>query len=73
MNQENLPAERRTLTEVQRQFRSWRSSRKRGPRIPQRLWQAAAELSGQHSISEIALTLGLDHMRLKQRIASLPS
>ena len=71
MNQENLPAGRRALAEVHKQFQSWRRSRKRGSRIPQRLWQAAAELSEQHSISEIALTLGLDHMRLKQRVASL--
>lgn len=71
MNQENLPAERPTLTEVQKQFRSWRSSRRRGSRIPQRLWQAAAELSEQHTLSDIALTLGLDYTRLQQRVASL--
>ncbi|MBW8004130.1 MAG: transposase family protein [Planctomycetes bacterium] len=73
MNQENLPAERRTLTEVEKQFRSWRSSRKRGSRIPQRLWQAAAELSEQHPISDIALTLGLDYTRLRRRVEPLPS
>ncbi len=73
MNQENLPAERRTLTEVVKQFRSWRNSRKRGSRIPQRLWQSAAELSEQHPISDIALTLGLDYTRLRRRVESLPS
>ncbi len=71
MNRENFAVGRPELTEVQEQFRSWRRSRKRGSRIPQKLWQAAAELSGHHSIGRIALTLGLDHMRLKQRVESM--
>ena len=73
MNRENLPAERRTLEEVNNEFRSWRNSRKRGTKIPQQLWQAAAGLSEQHSIGKIAVTLGLDYTTLKQRITYLPS
>jgi len=73
MNRENLTDGRRTLAEVNDEFRSWRNSRKRGTKIPQQLWQAAAELSEQHSIGKIAVTLGLDHTTLKQRITSMPS
>ena len=73
MNQKNLPAERRTLAEVNAEFRNWRNSRKRGTKIPQQLWQAAAGLSEQHSIGKIAVTLGLDYTTLKQRITSMPS
>jgi len=73
MNRENLPAERRTLAEVNTEFRNWRNSRKRGTKIPQQLWQAAAGLSEQHSIGKIAVTLGLDYTKLKQRITYLPS
>ena len=73
MNRENLPAERRTLAEVSTEFRNWRNSRKRGTKIPQQLWQAAAGLSEQHTIGKIAVTLGLDYTTLKQRITSLPS
>ncbi len=72
MKQENLPDGRRTLAEVLKEFQSWRSVRKRGSRVPQRLWQAAAELSERHSISDIAHTLGLDYTRLKQRVKALP-
>ena len=72
MKQENLPDGRRTLAEVLKEFQSWRSVRKRGSRVPQRLWQAAAELSERHSISDIAHTLGLDYTRLKQRVEALP-
>ena len=67
MNRENLTDGRRTLAEVNDEFRSWRNSRKRGTKIPQQLWQAAAELSEQHSIGKIAVTLGLDHTTLKPR------
>lgn len=73
MKQENLSDGRRTLAEVLKEFQSWRSVRKRGSRVPQRLWQAAAELSERHSISDIAQTLGLDYTRLKQRVEVLPS
>ena len=72
MKQENFPDGRRTLAEVLKEFQSWRSVRKRGSRVPQRLWQAAAELSERHSISDIAHTLGLDYTRLKQRVEALP-
>ena len=72
MKQENFPDGRRTLAEVMKEFQSWRSVRKRGSRVPQRLWQAAAELSERHSISDIAHRLGLDYTRLKQRVAALP-
>ena len=73
MNRENLADGRRTLEEVNNEFRNWRRSRQRGSKIPQRLWQAAAGLSEQHSIGKIAVTLALDYTTLKQRIMSLPS
>jgi len=72
MKQENLPDGRRTLAEVLKEFQSWHSVRKRGSRVPQRLWQAAAELLELHSISDISHTLGLDYTRLKQRVEALP-
>ncbi len=70
MNHKNLPARKKSLARVQKQFRVWRSSRQRGTAIPQQLWQAAAELSEQHSVSKIAETLGLDYVKLRERIES---
>ena len=70
MNHKNLPARKKSLARVQKQFHVWRSSRQRGTAIPQRLWQAAAELSEQHSVSKIAETLGLDYVKLRERIES---
>ena len=69
MNREQQATERQSLEEVQKQFENWRRERKKGGRIPQRLWQAAAGLSDRHSAGRIATALALDHGRLKQRIA----
>ena len=69
MNDENLPGLRRSMGGVEQEFETWRMGRKRGSRIPERLWQAAAELSRRHSMSEIARRLGLDYVKLRQRIA----
>jgi len=70
MNQEQQATGRQSLEEVREQFENWRRERKKGGRIPQRLWQAAAGLSDRHSVGKIAMALGLDHGRLKQRIAA---
>ncbi len=70
MNQERQATARQSLEEVRKQFENWRRERKKGGRIPQRLWQAAAGLSDRHSVGKIATALALDHARLKQRIAA---
>ncbi len=70
MNQERQATERQSLEEVRKQFENWRRERKKGGRIPQRLWHAAAGLSDRHSVGKIATALALDHVRLKERIAA---
>ena len=70
MNHKNLPARNKSLARVQKQFSVWRSSRQRGTVIPQRLWRAATELSEQYSVSKIAHTMGLDYVKLRERIES---
>ncbi len=58
------------LSDVQSQFERWRRSRKRGTRIPEALWQAAAEAAGEHGVSRTAQALGLDYYGLKKRLES---
>ena len=70
MDQKQQATGRQSLEEVRKQFENWRRERKKGGRIPQRLWQAAAGLSDRHSVGKIATALVLDHGRLKQRIAA---
>ena len=59
-----------TLERVQRQFELWRSERssRREP-IPEHLWQAAAELCREHSISRVSRQLHLSYAELKKQIA----
>ncbi len=70
MNEEQQATRRQSLEEVRKQFENWRRERKKGGRIPQRLWHAAAGLSDRHTVGKIATALALDHGRLKQRIAA---
>jgi hypothetical protein len=55
---------------VQKHFEAWRSGRadRREP-IPQRLWQAAAELCGDHPISHVSRQLRLSYSDLKEQVA----
>ncbi len=54
---------------VQEQFEAWRSGRinRREP-IPQHLWQAAAELCRNRSVSHVSRQLGLSYSDLKKRV-----
>jgi len=57
------------ITTVQEQFEAWRSVRasRREP-IPQHLWQAAAELCREHSITQVSRQLRLSYSQLKGRV-----
>ena len=70
MKQGSRRLSRDILSDVQSQFERWRQSRKRGARIPEALWRAAAEAAGEHGVSKTAQILGLDYYRLKKRLES---
>ena len=55
------------LSAVRRQFERWRKSRRRGTRIPEDLWQAAADVGRQVGVSKTAQVLGLDYYALRRR------
>ncbi len=57
------------LTEVQGHFRSWRQVRKKGARIPARLWEEARGLHPRCSIYAISRALRLDYVDVRDRIA----
>ena len=60
------------LSDVRRQFERWRKSRRRGTRIPEALWRAAASAGREHGVSKTAQVLGLDYYALKKRVESAP-
>jgi len=57
------------LTEVQGHFRSWRQVRKKGARIPARLWEEVRGLHPRHSIYVISRALRLDYVDVRSRVA----
>ncbi len=61
------------LSDARRQFERWRRSRKRGTRIPEALWRAAAEAGQEHGVSKTAQALRLDYYALKKRVESAPA
>lgn len=64
------------LEEVQQQFKIWRETKTGRERIPDSLWQAAAEVfhNGEHSLHKISKTLHLNHTSLREHVEQhLPS
>ena len=62
-----------TLDAVKERFEAWRSGRtNKRESIPQHLWQAAAGLCREHSISRVSQQLRLSYADLKRRIPEAP-
>jgi hypothetical protein len=71
MNKQLLTAEQSiALEKVQQLFADWRNNRTGRSRIPDNLWQAAADLhhTQRMSINKIAHSLRLNHTALKEKI-----
>jgi len=68
MASKNYPTPRPSLSEVKKQFKIWRRTRKSPRPIPNKLWQAAVSLTATHSISQISKELVLDYNALKRRV-----
>jgi hypothetical protein len=57
-----------SLEQIERRFRRWRESRKRGEHIPVALWAAAVGLTKEHGLHRIAQELRVDYDGLKKRL-----
>jgi hypothetical protein len=58
------------LHRLARRLEAWRTTSTRGRRIPERLWQAAAELARVHGLSATASALKLNYYDLQRRLGS---
>ncbi len=67
MNEKQLPAD---IERVRDHFEQWRSQRRRGERIPSRLWEEAAEAASRHGVHAVSQTLRLNYSALKRRVES---
>ena len=56
-----------TLEAVAEHFAQWRSSKRRGDRIPEPLWQEAVDLLDRYRISQVTHTLRLSGADLNKR------
>jgi len=63
-----LPTVSPTLESVRTQFEAWRKRRRCRTRIPEALWQAAADLCREHSICEVSQAVRLNYNDLKDRV-----
>lgn len=70
MNQETNPnpASRPSLEEVRYRFENWRMSKQVRSKIPDTLWESAAELCKEHSIVKVCRALRLNYNDLKNRV-----
>jgi len=56
------------LARLKRRFSAWRKSRSIGERIPEPLWNAAAQVAAKHGLNQTASVLSLDYYSLKKRV-----
>ncbi len=68
MRQESTHANQSRLEGVRRKFESWREGRRPGARIPEVLWQAAAEVAREFGVSRTSKDLRIDYNSLRKRL-----
>jgi hypothetical protein len=68
MKPEKNPESQEKMLAASVLFNQWRSTRKKRDRIPEGLWEAAANLSPSYSTCQISKALRLDFKELKRRI-----
>ena len=59
------------VASLRAQFDAWRGRRRRGARIPEELWRAAAGAAHEHGVHAVSRALGLDYGQLKRRAGGL--
>jgi len=62
-----------TLEAVAKHFEQWRRSKRKGERIPERLWSEAVSLVGTYSISKVTRALRLSATDLNKRREGIES
>lgn len=55
------------IERLRQRLEAWRKNRKPRSRIPEQLWNAAAELARSYGVNKVARALHLDYYNLKER------
>jgi hypothetical protein len=67
-NAARAPSTPSALTALAKRLNHWRLNRRRGQRIPEELWEAAASLAGVHGLCPTAAALKLNYYDLQRRL-----
>ena len=61
------------IAQLQRELEEYRRMRPRRAKLPESIWNAAAELAREHGVYAVAQALRLDYMGLKKRLGEAAS
>jgi hypothetical protein len=50
------------------ELEAWRADRRRGERIPGRVWHSVVRAASRYGVHQVSRALGLDYVRLKRRV-----
>ena len=59
------------IAQLQRELEEYRRLRPRRAKLPEAIWDAAAELAREHGVHAVAQALRLDYMGLKKRLGEV--
>ena len=71
MNRKGTESMAEPIARLQRQLEEYRRMRPRRVKLPESIWDAAAELAREHGVYAVAQALRLDYMGLKKRLGEL--
>ena len=73
MNRKGTESMAEPIARLQRQLEEYRRMRPRRAKLPESIWEAAAELAREHGVYAVAQALRLDYMGLKKRLGEVAS
>ena len=73
MNRKRTESIAEPIAQLQRQLEEHRRMRPRRAKLPESIWDAAAELAREHGVYAVAQPLRLDYMGLKKRLGEVAS
>ena len=71
MNQKRTESIGEPIAQLQRELEEYRRLRPRRAKLPEAIWDAAAELAREHGVHAVAQALRLDYMGLKKRLGEV--
>jgi hypothetical protein len=73
MNRKGTESIAEPIAQLQRQLEEYRRVRPRRAKLPESIWEAAAELAREYGVHAVAQALRLDYMGLKKRLGEAAS